>query len=207
MRYLALIGDIRESRGVENRKALQEQLRSALVDLNNQHGSELVSPFTLTLGDEFQALFGSAGAIWQCLFAIQAQLHPVAVRFGLGVGEITTGVNRESALGMDGPAFYRARDAINMLKETEGAYRTEGLGDQKLVNHSLELLSGLQSKWHQNRFEVLYRRLAGEPVDAIAEALGISRTAVYKNIAEGFLNPIGGMLADIAGIMDRALEG
>ena len=38
------------------------------------------------------------------------------LRFGIGVGEISTVINPEMALGADGPGYYNARKAIEDLK-------------------------------------------------------------------------------------------
>ncbi len=92
---------------VADRAGLQKSLLGVLARLNKSHAGSLLSPFTLTLGDEFQALLPDASALWRMIANIQAELHPVRVRFGIGVGEIVTEINREAALGMDGPAFHR----------------------------------------------------------------------------------------------------
>ena len=127
MNYLALIGDICGSRKVGERAQLQETLRCVLDQLNAAHGEGLVSPFTITLGDEFQAVLSTATPVWEMIAAIQSELFPVRVRFGLGLGEIETAINREAALGMDGPAFHLAREAMDVLKTEAGLYRVEGL--------------------------------------------------------------------------------
>ena len=51
----------------------------------------------------------------------------------------------DQALGMDGPAFYRARDGIDQLKDSGDLIRLEGLPDRwvTLAEGSLRLLS----KW------------------------------------------------------------
>jgi len=64
------------------------------------------------LGDEFQAVFSGAQNIWSCIFVIESALHPVRFRFGLGVGGIDTAINRKQSIGMDGPAFHLAREAV-----------------------------------------------------------------------------------------------
>ncbi len=207
MYCLALIGDLVHSREAKNRGALQKQLQATLASLNERHREELLSPLTLTLGDEFQALFSRADGLWRVVAQLQAALHPVEVRFGFGLGEIVTEINPDEALGMDGPAFHRARDAITQAREEEIHYRIQGLAEGDLANHSLALVSRLQGKWKQHRFRVLARYLEREPVADIAKALNISQVAVYKNIHDGYLETLEGIMEDIARGMDRQLEG
>lgn len=198
MNYLALIGDVRMSRDVAERGELQEHLSAVLADLNREHSAALASPFTITLGDEFQALLVTAKPLWEMLATIQVRLYPVQVRFGVGLGAIETAINRKAALGMDGPAFYRARDAVSALKKAGGLFRVDGLPRPELINHSLNLISELQDQWQYNRFRIYCAYLGNEPVRSIAESVGISRTAVYKNINEGMLKSIRGIHAAIS---------
>ncbi len=206
MSSLALIADLVHSREAKDRGALQKTLKAALGDLNERHRDHLLSPLTLTLGDEFQALFRDAGSLWKVVAHLQASLHPVAIRFGFGLGEVTTEINPDAALGMDGPAFYRARDAIEAAKAGELYYRIEGLEEGDLANHSLALMSRLQAKWQGRRFQVLARHLDEQPVAEMADALDISQPAVYKNIHDGYLETLEGIMAAIARDMDRQLR-
>ncbi|MCK9503428.1 MAG: SatD family protein [Porticoccaceae bacterium] len=207
MNYLALIGDICDSRKVQDRGQLQETLRRVLDQLNLAHDRALSSPFTITLGDEFQALLSTAVPLWQMIAAIQNDLFPVRVRFGMGLGRIDTAINREAALGMDGSAFHLARDAMGTLKKDGGLFRIEGLPRGELANHSLALVAHLQGQWQHNRFAVYRGYLAGQPVQGIAEALGISKVAVYKNINDGLLETISGISTAISANMDDMLAG
>ena len=54
--YLALIADVIDSKTVQERFDLQKQLEKTLQKINELVKDYLASSFTLTLGDEFQAL-------------------------------------------------------------------------------------------------------------------------------------------------------
>ena len=54
---IAVIGDIVKSKSIVNRGEVQEQLKTVLNDINQKFADHLASKFTLTLGDEFQAVF------------------------------------------------------------------------------------------------------------------------------------------------------
>lgn len=205
MNYLALIGDIRDSRQVSDRAGLQKTLQRVLAEINQRYAQSLLSPFTITLGDEFQALLPGAGGLWLTIAIIQAELYPVRVRFGIGLGEIVTEINHDAALGMDGPAFHRARDAITLMKDQGGYYRLEGLPQPALANQALVLLSHLQDKWHKNRFAIFRAYLAGVRVEDIATDLEISKVAVYNNINDGLLATFKGVQEAIAQQIDDAL--
>lgn len=101
MKKLALIGDLVESRNVGDRKKSQTKLKRKLTSINEKNRS-LLSPLTITLGDEFQGLYKNADEIFFNIYDILLAIYPVKVRFSLGVGEISTVINKENAIGMDG---------------------------------------------------------------------------------------------------------
>ncbi len=53
--YCAIIGDLINSKEIKNRKELQENLKLLLKNINNKYNC-IETDFTITLGDEFQAL-------------------------------------------------------------------------------------------------------------------------------------------------------
>lgn len=53
MNYFAVIGDIIDSKKINNRYQVQKTLETCLNDLNNEYQAVLVSKFSITLGDEF----------------------------------------------------------------------------------------------------------------------------------------------------------
>jgi len=207
MNYLALIGDVRESKKLHDRDAVQRRLQAACDDLNGRADSlQLVSPFTVTLGDEFQAVFSGAQNVWSCIFMIESALHPVRFRFGLGVGGIDTAINRKQAIGMDGTAFHLAREAVASLKGNRGSYRVLGLNNaQQLALHTLDLVSHDRESWNRNRIRIFSYLLNGASVANIAKSIGISEQAVYKNIRHGGLESIMGIFRGLSQQLDLQL--
>ncbi|RLA51969.1 MAG: hypothetical protein DRR42_08810 [Gammaproteobacteria bacterium] len=192
MYCIALIGDIRSSRDLDDRGKVQRSLQECLTDLNKQYNDVLISPLTITLGDEFQALLGCAEEIWKIIFKIECQMYPTRIRFGIGIGNISTDINTKSAIGMDGPAFYSARHAMQEIKKSEDCYKIKGLEkDEELTNNMLTLISDNKIKWEENRIKIFHDLLEHKKVNAIALNIGISQTAVYKNISDGSLKVIG----------------
>jgi hypothetical protein len=206
MSYLVLIGDIIASRHSPDRKDLQNRLKALLKKLNHRKPKP-ISPYTLTLGDEFQAVFDTADYVFRDIVQIMESLHPDQVRFSLGLGNITTELNRNQALGMDGPAFYRAREGITRLKDSGELLDLSGLPDSwaPLAEGSLRLLSQRIQKWEANRLAVLHGLLVGDPVKTIAANLGVTEQAVYKNIRSGGLEAVIQVLSALTEILNTCL--
>jgi SatD family protein len=208
MPYAALIGDFIQSKQLPNRREIQRTLEAAFNDLNKQRQElGLVSPLTITLGDEFQAVFVTAARLWECILRIEAAMEPVAIRFAVGLGDISTDIRHDTALGMDGPAFYLARDAMEQLKKSDARYRLGGLGnDEHFINAALELIAHNREKWRTPRVVTLANILQGKSVKEISQVTGSTEQAVYRNIRDGELEAIISMFADITERMTAVLN-
>ncbi len=163
------------------RSRTQDALRRVLDDINDVASHRLVSRFVITLGDEFQGLLGDAS----CLPEVQWRIHTavaVPIRWGVGYGTLATRRLPE-ALGMDGPVWHHARDAID--DATRRRHHTacfRGFGDHDAVltgvahilQHHREGLSSVQTETLDmlrdglKQVEVAKRR--GVEVQAVSKA-------------------------------------
>lgn len=209
--YIVVIGDIIESKDLEPkmRKQIQIRLEEHFKQMNRQSGhGQLLSPYTITLGDEFQAVYQSADHLFKDIWAIMAEIHPVRVRINISVGEITTEINREQSIGMDGPAFHIARDYIEEMKERDLllTLSTSNKPFDRLVNSSFQILSANLRGWNKNRFLILKKRYEGIEVKQIADDLGLSDVAVYKNIRAGTLDAIQDLTGSITEMVNEIVS-
>lgn len=214
--YIVLIGDLIGSKELDDkeRDRFQTILSEEINRINNK-SSSIISQLTITLGDEFQAVYKVLSELLADSWSILAALHPVGVRFSIGVGSIYTPINREQALGMDGPAFHVARDGMDHIKKSGRIYNIS-LGspaDQpeallsliSLVNHSLQFLSNEIKEWKKSRLQVLVMLQEGLSVKRISEEVDISESAVYKNREEGDLSLVLDLKVSIGENINRIL--
>lgn len=192
-KYIAIIGDLEGSKELDKATRHKTQVVLEKLFTENRFSREgVVSPYTLTLGDEFQALYEDAGKLFHHMWIIAAAIHPVKIRWAIGAGEIDTPVNKTRSLGMDGPAFHKARNGIEILKKEKQLFRVE-TGEKlydSLANSSLKLLTADLRTWKRNRFLILERLCSGMEVRQIAAELKLSDVAVYKNIHAGNLDAV-----------------
>ncbi len=192
--YIAVIGDIKGSKQSSNRSEIQKQLKSVLTDINIQYGEDVASKFVITLGDEFQGLLEQGSHIMDILTSIELRMYPVEIRFGIGVGKITTEINPEMSLGADGPAYYNAREAITRLKEREKRSKsaisdtiiiTEGdVPTELLLNSLLSLLTVIKQGWTDRQLEVIKDYLEHRDNQlGVARRLGITQSSVQKSLS------------------------
>ena len=188
--YIAVIGDIVESRRLKNRSAFQRKFESAISVANGRRNTE--SPFTITLGDEVQALYRTSVNLFDDLIEMTAQLHPVRIRFAIGIGPLETAVNHRAAIGMDGPAFHIARHEIELMKETGRrlAIQASNPAVIRLVRDAADLWSLHTNPWQTRRWKILAAMIDEIPADQIARELNVSTVAVYQNRKAGGLRTI-----------------
>jgi len=203
---IVLIGDIVSSRNIPNRQAIQEKLGQVLIKRNGEN-KHLMSPYTITLGDEFQAVLNRADQLFCDIISILTALYPLKIRFSIGIGDIQTEVNRDQAIGMDGTAFHNARTGLSKLKESPWIFTIVGpdIVSQKLAAQTLFLVSHISSKWKKSRFQILEGLCTNLTVKQMAQNMNITDKA-NKNIDDGELKIIKQLFIEIESIINRSLE-
>jgi hypothetical protein len=206
-RHLAVIGDIVDSKRLRNRATFQRKFADALGAVSKGQKS-LASPYTLTLGDEFQAVYRRAGGLFADLCRVRIACLPARVRLAVAVGEIKTAINPAQALGMDGPAFHLARARIDALKADGGWFGLDGdvPGSPEIRRALIDLVCAGVDSWQPNRWRILLGLLEGKTAAACAKEIGISEPAVYKNIRHGRLDSLVALLLEIETTLDARLK-
>ena len=192
--YLALIADVIDSKMVQARFNLQKQLEETLQKMNGLFADYLASCFTLTLGDEFQALLKMNAPVFQIIDTLRSELSPTQLRFGIGLGEIVTAIDPLQSIGADGPAYWNARAAINLVHQKNDYGNTQiyflsGNDSQDLVVNAL-IASGeaIRSSWRDSQEEILLdllkRYVYSESFSQqdLAQSLAINPSALSKRL-------------------------
>ena len=192
--YLALIADVIDSKMVQERFNLQKQLEKTLRKMNELFGDYLASCFTLTLGDEFQALLKMDAPVFQIIDTLRSELSPTQLRFGIGLGEIVTAIDPLQSIGADGPAYWNARAAINLVHQKNDYGNTQiyfsSGNDSKdlLVNALIASGEAIRSGWRGSQEEILLdllkRSVYSETFSQqeLAQSLAIQPSALSKRL-------------------------
>jgi len=191
---LAIIGDIINSKSLTDRQHTQRELRKILERINQRYEDILASNFTITLGDEFQGVLQNSTSLFRIVDEISFQLQPVKLRFGIGVGTLTTELDPDSSIGADGPAYWKAREAIEFVHKNNDYGRANihlEVEDPdcsvELINEILKLTALQVSGWRDSQVEVYKVILQDEILDPeqinhqrIAENLGILMSSLTR---------------------------
>ncbi len=180
--YCAVIADVVQSRALPDRSDFQREFLAFVEGIDKLiPAGEVVSRFVVTAGDELQGLLRTPAPAYDLLTALEEALGIGRFRMGVGMGGLTTDL-KPTCLGMDGPAFHRARAALEESKEKRRTL-TYNLGHgalDRLVTSLAAVLERLRFSW-TGRQRQMIRLLAAHPDQAsVAATLGVSRAAVNK---------------------------
>lgn len=215
--YLALIADVIDSKMVQERFDLQKQLEKALQTMNELFGEFLASNFTLTIGDEFQGLLKVDAPVFQMIDTLRSLLTPTQLRFGIGLGEIVTDIDPLQSIGADGPAYWNARAAINLVHQKNDYGNTQiyfSCGKEKqdfFVNALIASGEAIRSGWRGSQEEILLdllkRCVYSENFSQqdLAQSLEINPSALSKRLKSSSIRVyLRGRAAALASIQSLA---
>ncbi len=181
MPYCVITADIRKSREIADRGDLQETIFNMLQRVNETFARELLVPFSITLGDEWQGVLPSPAASYAIASYFVEQIYPHKIAVGIGEGGIDTGIRQRSA-EMDGEAFHRSRAALTRAKELRSdiLYVTTRPAHDLILNACCNLLQVIREDWTLTQFKKvrLYKQLGKET--AVARELGVSQSDINQ---------------------------
>jgi hypothetical protein len=187
--YCAIIGDIRDSRQMPQRFKVQNKFLHAMFMINKEFSSDITSRFLITLGDEFQGLLDNASKSYQIIQRIQNIMDDTTFAFGIGIGTLATKVRKESALGMDGECFYRARAALSHAKsiQRQVVYNFNDSAEP-LINAIIGIFERQWSALDKRQKQIYNLRKQNLLQAEISKKLGITQQAISKAIASKSLD-------------------
>lgn len=178
------MGDLVGSERHANPNNLHAQFNAAINRQNQALGADMVSPLTITLGDEFQGLLSSLVAAAQVAREIRFELmrENIDCRFVIGSIDLKTQINHERAWNMMGPGFASARERLGE-KRSPSRYRFS-IQQDELLETMLEAsgasLTAIERSWSEAQRDSIIKLLGGESVAQIARARNVSVHNVYK---------------------------
>ncbi len=204
--YAVLIGDVVRSREFPDREALRRLLVRALRSANRQFSHIIVSPLTVSAGDEFQGLLEPRGGIIRLLNSLTQCLFPLRLRVGVGIRGITTRVTRRPQ-EMDGPAFRLARGALEEAKNSKPPAELLFHSPDEtfdLAANAIALLARLlKQRWKPLHWRRSTLRDDGLDVNDIAEREGVSPAAVHYSLATCGYYAIRQAEANLAALIEK----
>lgn len=146
------MADIINSRKFDQQKLMIE-FKNAVKLLNDQQRLSLLSPITITLGDEFQGVVNSLESAINIMISLEEIVLSRALNFQLRYtlvqGQIDTKINSKIAYEMLGEGLTAARESLHGLKKTKSRFFI-GLKNGKLsdaINNAFFAFQGIIDNW------------------------------------------------------------
>lgn len=182
---VVIMGDLVSSRQARSTQKLHRQFNQAVGKTNEVYEAALLSPLTITLGDEFQGLCheyeGAIGIVRD--MRLRLLKADIECRFVIGSATVQTPLNTEQAWNMMGPGLAEARELIG--KKDESAYLFS-LPEQpvmaELLNALGYVLTKIELDWTPRQREMVIELLSRPDVSVadIAAAKNVSESNVHK---------------------------
>lgn len=182
--HAVLMGDLIGSEAAPSIKELHHQFNHAVDQTNQLAADRLVSPLTITLGDEFQGVCHSlSDGLWimrRVRYALLAQ--NVFCRFVLGVVRLETEVPSNKAWNMMGPGLSAARDRLADKKDPN-VYRFQ-LPEHELLQSLLGAVgyaaTAIELDWSSRQQQIVLASAEDKPAAQLSRDLGLATRTLYK---------------------------
>ena len=123
--YCVIRMDLMDSRKIEHRQKIQEQLLKYLNTLNSEYDDILVAPITIILGDEWAIVLRDGRYAYEIYLKIKRFLWEYQIDAYAGVGFGTILEENSDIRKMNGTAFEQAKYSLMKAKSSKYGYRKE----------------------------------------------------------------------------------
>jgi hypothetical protein len=184
--HIILMADI-----VDSRKRDQNELmgifKKLTDEVNLKNKKELLSPITITLGDEFQCIVKDVPKAVALILELEEKIilkqAGFKLRYVLYEGKIDTPINHDIAYGMLGEGLTKAREALDDTKLTTNRHGFNLHNQQAAaaLMASFSIYQNITDDWKLEKDHALISKLLElKDYKLVAEALGKTRSQIWK---------------------------
>lgn len=179
------MGDVVKSSQYEGRE-LHNAFQTLVNFCNNEQASDILSPYTITLGDEFQGIAKDLRSGIESIFlfeeSILKMMFDFRIRYVLHYGNIDTPLNREIAYGMLGIGLVKARKMLSTKRRDRLKYQfdLENYILSRQFNQLFYVLEGLARGWSRKDFALIFDMLQRDNDSEIAIKYEKNRSQIWK---------------------------
>ncbi len=171
----------------KNQKNLIEDFRNCTTYINNKYKKNILSPLTITLGDEFQGVIKNLSNSIKIIVELEEFIiknnFPMKLRYVLYFGEIETEINSNIAYEMLGNGLTDSRRIINNMKEKDSRFYIDTKEESKnsILNNGFNIFQNIVDKWKiEKDYEIIYSLIEFKDYKIVSEKLNKNRSLVWK---------------------------
>ena len=186
MKHFILMADIIDS-SKKDSHLLMENFKTLIKEINDLHSNDILSPLTITLGDEFQGVINDLSTSTLIILNIEEYIihHKLnfKLRYVLNEGEIETPINKNNAYEMLGTGLTEARLKLNNSKNEKSRFKIsiENELQNSILNDAFIVLENIIEKWSVDKdFEVVSNFIRFIDYKIVSEIMGKTRSQLWK---------------------------
>lgn len=186
MDYPILMADIVNSRK-ENSKNLIVDFKEIVNFVNDKWSDNILSPLTITLGDEFQSVVNTTENAYKIIFDIEEYIVKnnirLKLRYVVNYGEIETEINNNIAYEMLGNGLTLAREKLNELKTSKNRFfiiTKQNTEAEEIINSLFKIYENYIDGWKYNEFYIVREFLLNKHYQQIAENLDMNISSSWR---------------------------
>ena len=185
--YYILMADIVNSGG-QNAVSLMEDFKYLVNLVNTAYRELILSPLTITLGDEFQGVLHSLKNAVEVIVAMEecivSENMGFKLRYVLNYGEIETPINLERSYGMLGNGLTTARELLGELKEDKDKRFLIKMEENQLLVKQLNL-AFLQyqyfvDEWKAKDYNIITEFLLNKDYKEVAQLFDKNPSSMWR---------------------------
>ncbi len=186
MKQFILMSDIIDSSS-KSQNILMENFKKAVYYVNEKYMKELNSPFTITLGDEFQGLVKDLRTSLNAIVDLEEYIiennFGFKLRYVLVYGEVETNINTKIAFEMLGKGLTYARNSLNRLSSEHERFFVdiEHTSKNVILNHTFAIYQGIVDKWNlKNDSALISSFIRNIDYKEVSKDLNKNRSLIWK---------------------------
>jgi len=183
--YYILMGDVVGSSDYEQ-GTLGKDLKELVQSANDDLGKITLSPYTVTLGDEFQGVTQSLASGVETLLYFEEQRLAKKLDFRLHYvlhfGNIDTEINPDTSYGMLGEGLTTARKILTAKKRDRKRFRISlpENGRTEQLNRLFEVIEGITDRWKKNDFPLILDMIRNNNDEEVGKKHKKDRSQIYR---------------------------
>lgn len=186
MEHYILMSDVIESRQ-KDQTLLMNNFRSCTAFINEKYGHSILSPLTITLGDEFQGVIKDLPSSIKIILELEEFIiknnFPMKLRYIIHYGQIETKINPDIAYQMLGEGLSHSRNLINKMKEKDTRFYVDikNAVQKSILNNCFTIYQNIVDKWKIDKdYKLISSLIEHSDYKIVAEILNKDRSLIWK---------------------------
>jgi len=179
------MGDVVNSSDYDG-EVLSKGLKELVESTNKKFDKAILSPLTITLGDEFQGILSSVSSGIDLLFYLEEALLKTEPDFKLHyvllLGEIETEINPEIAYEMMGKGLTEARKMLSSKKRNRKRFRfkLQNKEQTEQLSKIFEVLDTIILNWKKEDYPLILDMINNDNNSEVGELHDKNRDQIWK---------------------------